>query len=124
MHLLQRAVDRGINLQTQTPVLSISETFSLEGYYTVSTTRGSLLAKTIIFGTNAYTSSLLPQYSSKIVPVRGICTRINIPEGMIAPYLPNTTSVRHAPGHYDYQIPRLDGSIIVGGARHTFMHDL
>lgn len=124
MHLLQRAVDRGVNLQTNTPVISISETPSKAGYYTISTRRGTLLAKKVVFATNAYTSSLLPSYSQKIVPVRGICTRITCPHGEIPPYLPNSTSVRYGPGWYDYQIPRLDGSIIVGGARHKFMHDL
>lgn len=124
MHLLQRAVDRGVNLQTNTPVLSISDTPSSSGYYTITTSRGTMLAKKVVFATNAYTSSLLPQYNNRIVPVRGICTRISIPEGTTAPYLPNTHSVRYGPGHYDYQIPRMDGSIIVGGARHKFMHDL
>ncbi|KAH7393270.1 FAD dependent oxidoreductase [Cadophora sp. MPI-SDFR-AT-0126] len=123
MHLLQRAVDRGVNLQTNTPVLSISENPSEDGYYSVKTQRGILLAKTIVLATNAYTSSLAPEYSSRIIPVRGICTRINVPEGTTAPYLPNTHSVRHGPGLYDYQIPRMDGSIIVGGGRKTFWDD-
>lgn len=122
MHLLQRAVDRGVNLQTKTPVLSVSDTPSKEGYYTITTSRGPLLAKKIVFATNAYTSSILPSYDQKIVPVRGICSRIITPT--TPPYLPNTTSVRYGPGFYDYQIPRLDGSIIVGGARHKFLHDL
>ena len=123
MHLLQRAVDRGVNLQTNTPVLSISEIPSQDGYYAVKTQRGILQAKTVILATNAYTSSLVPEYSSRIIPVRGICTRISVPEGTTAPYLPNTHSVRHGPGLYDYQIPRMDGSIIVGGGRKTFWND-
>lgn len=124
MHLLQRAVDRGVNLQTKTPVLSVSNAPSKEGCYTITTPRGTLLAKKIVFATNGYTSSILPSYDQKIVPVRGICTRIKCPDGTTPPYLPNSTSVRYGPGLYDYQIPRLDGSIIVGGARHTFLHDL
>ncbi|KAI9052251.1 hypothetical protein LZ554_003608 [Drepanopeziza brunnea f. sp. 'monogermtubi'] len=124
MHLLQRAVDRGVNLQTKTAVLNISDSSSEDGYYSIKTQRGTILAKTIVLATNAYTSSLAPEYSSKIVPSRGICTRIKTPEGTTVPYLPNTHSVRHGPGLYDYQIPRTDGSIIVGGARHTFSEDL
>ncbi|KAE8446105.1 hypothetical protein EG329_012476 [Mollisiaceae sp. DMI_Dod_QoI] len=124
MHLLQRAVNRGVNLQTNTPVLSVSETASKEGYQTIVTARGTLLAKKIVFAMNGYTASVLPSYDQKIVPVRGICTRITCPAGIVPPYLPNSTSVRYRPGFYDYQIPRLDGSIIVGGARHTFLHDL
>ncbi|KAF8865904.1 DAO-domain-containing protein [Acephala macrosclerotiorum] len=124
MHLLQRAVDRGVNLQTKTPILSVSDEPSKEGYYNITTPRGSLLAKKIVFATNGYTASVLSSYYQKIVPVRGICTRIKCPDGTTPPYLPNSTSVRYGPGFYDYQIPRLDGSIIVGGARHTFLHDL
>lgn len=124
MHLLQRAVDRGVNLQTNTPVLSSSDEPSKEGYYTISTSRGPLLAKNVVFATNGYTCSLLPAYSQKIVPVRGICTRITCPPDTTTPYLPVTTSIRYGPRFYDYQIPRLDGSIIVGGGRHRFLNDL
>lgn len=90
MHLLQRAVDQGVNLQTNTPVLSISDTPSKAGYYSVSTPRGTLLARKIVFATNAYTSSLLPSFQQKIVPVRGICTRITCPPDTTPPFLPNT----------------------------------
>lgn len=124
MHLLQQAVNKGVNLQTHTPVLSISPTTSPDNYYTLLTPRGPLLAKTVILATNAYTSSLAPQYTSKIIPCRGICTRITAPSSQTPPYLPTTHNIRYGPGLYDYQIPRPDGSIIVGGGRHTFMHDL
>ncbi|KAL4985439.1 FAD dependent oxidoreductase-domain-containing protein [Aspergillus falconensis] len=132
MHLLQKAVDKGVNLQTHTPVVSISPTESGAGY-TLQTPRGVLRAKKLIFATNGYTSSLLPQYKEAIVPVRGTCSRIIVPQSTSSKPRPNQTlppklrasyMIRHNAVNYDYLIPRSDGSIIVGGARPAFIHDL
>lgn len=87
----------------------------------VTTRRGSVLTKKLILATNAYTSSLLPEFSSKIIPVRGICSRITAPN---APLLSNSYILRIAPGEYDYLIPKTDGSIIVGGARRDYYSNL
>ncbi|GAB7351047.1 hypothetical protein MBLNU459_g1529t1 [Dothideomycetes sp. NU459] len=124
MHLLKLVVGKGVNLQTHTPVLRVSEKPDADGRWLLSTSRGHVKARRIVFATNAYTSSLLPDYKDKIVPVRGICSRIVVPEGTTIPYLPYTHSVRYGPGLYDYQIPRPDGSIVVGGARQRFWHKL
>lgn len=123
MHLLKGAVAKGANLQTHTPVTSVAETASADGRWQVNTARGSIRAKKILYATNAYTPHLAPQFQNKIVPVRGICSRIVVPRGRKAPFLPNTYSIRHGPGLYDYLIPRNDGSIIVGGAKSHFWHD-
>lgn len=74
--------------------------------------------------TNAYTSALVPQYEGKIVPVRGTCSRIAVPPGSSAPRLKSTYTLRWGGWDYDYLIPRGDGSIVVGGARKAFIHDL
>ncbi|KAL1863349.1 hypothetical protein Plec18167_008211 [Paecilomyces lecythidis] len=126
IHLLRIALSRGVNLQTHTPVSKISETPDpFTNRWTVTTSsRGSIKAKKVIFATNAYTSALLPQYKGKIVPVRGICSRIVTPENKLSPYLPNTYSLRWSPTIYDYLIPRPDGSIVVGGARADYLSDL
>jgi glycine/D-amino acid oxidase-like deaminating enzyme len=126
MHLLQLAVDRGVNLQTNTPVGEVSTAPDpTTGRWTVITqSRGSIRAKQIVFATNAYTAALAPQYQGKIVPVRGICSRIVTPaDRPPAPYLPNTYSLRWSPALYDYLVPRPDGSIIVGGARRDYLSD-
>lgn len=95
------------------------------GRWTVTTSsRGSIKAKKAIFATNAYTSALLPQYKGKIVPVRGMCSRIMTPKDKPSPYLPNTYSLRWSPTIFDYLIPRPDGSIIVGGARAEYLPEL
>lgn len=61
-----------LNLQTGTPVLSLSPpSSSTETSWTVMTSRGTVLATHVLLATNGYTSHLLPQLSSVIVPVRG-----------------------------------------------------
>ncbi|KAL3260504.1 hypothetical protein ABHI18_004531 [Aspergillus niger] len=123
MHLLQGVVNRGANLQTMTPVTSIDESPLPDGRWAVHTERGDIKAKKVLLATNAYTSHLAPQFKNHIVPVRGICSRIVVPEGKVAPFLPQTYSIRYGPSMYDYLIPRPDGSIVVGGAKARFWTD-
>lgn len=94
MHLLALAVARGVNLQTHTPVTSVSEDQDGAGRWTVSTPRGRLRAKQLVYCTNAYTAGVAPQYRDKIIPVKGICARLAVPRGLPKPHLPNTYSVR------------------------------
>ena len=124
MHLLDLLVGKGVILQTHTPMTEISDSTNRDGYWVVQTERGSISAKTVVFASNAYTSGILPQYKGKIVPCRGICSRITTPPGKHAPHLSNTYIIRSGEGIYDYLIRRPDGSIVVGGARQTFMSDL
>ncbi|OJD35972.1 fad dependent oxidoreductase superfamily protein [Diplodia corticola] len=123
MHLLGLAVGRGANLQTHTPVTSVAEARDDEGWWSVDTPRGRLRARQVVFCTNAYTAGVAPQYRDKIIPVKGICSRLSVPPGAAVPHLPNTYSLRYAPGIYDYQITRPDGSIVIGGAKQWFWHD-
>ncbi|KAJ5645936.1 hypothetical protein N7490_002308 [Penicillium lividum] len=123
LHLLENVVSQGINLQTCTPVTKITESTPPSSHrWKVETSRGTIAAKVIVFATNAYTSSLAPQYNGSIVPVRGTCSRIVTP-GSTGPHLTNTYTLRWNGWNYDYLIPRRDGSIIVGGARPTFIDD-
>jgi glycine/D-amino acid oxidase-like deaminating enzyme len=123
MHLLKGVIQKGANLQTYTPVTHISDHQLADGRWLVTTPRGTIKAKKVLLATNAYTSSIAPQFKDHIIPVRGICSRIVVPEGGVAPFLPQTYSIRHGPGMYDYLIPRNDGSIIVGGAKPPFWAD-
>ncbi|KAJ0375455.1 hypothetical protein COL26b_006336 [Colletotrichum chrysophilum] len=123
MHFLKGVVQKGANLQTHTPVTHISENPLLDGRWEVSTARGSIKAKKVLLATNGYTSHLAPEFKNHIVPVRGICSRIVVPQGKTAPFMSQTYSIRHGPSMYDYLIPRNDGSIIVGGAKPTFWTD-
>ncbi|KAJ5113135.1 hypothetical protein N7456_001669 [Penicillium angulare] len=126
LHILENAVSQGINLQTHTPVSKVSESTHSDSPYrwrVETSSRGAVAAKVVVFATNAYTSTLAPQYQGKIVPVRGTCSRIVVPPGSQAPRLTNTYTLRLNAWDYDYLIPRGDGSIVVGGARSSFIHD-
>jgi glycine/D-amino acid oxidase-like deaminating enzyme len=123
LHLLKLAISQGVNLQTHTPVERVSSTRDDRGYWTVTTPRGSILAKTIVYASNAYTSAILPEYKNAIIPVRGVCSRIVTPTGK-SPHLSNSYIIRLNSSEYDYLIPRSDGSIIVGGARSAYIRDL
>lgn len=123
MHLLKGVVEKGANLQTHTPVTKVSEKPLADGRWLVTTERGSIKTKKVLFATNAYTSKIAPEFKDHIIPVRGICSRIVVPDGKVAPFLPQTYSIRHGPDMYDYLIPRNDGSIIVGGAKPNFWSD-
>jgi glycine/D-amino acid oxidase-like deaminating enzyme len=122
-HLLERVVARGVNLQTNTPVSSITPAHNhLETpTWTVNTTRGSLKCTTVIHGTNGYSSALVPELAGKIVPVKGMVARLVPNDG---PRLTESYMMRFSDYEYDYLIPRPDGSIIVGGGRRDYYKDL
>lgn len=120
MHLLGLAVTKGLNLQTHTPVTHVDSTPDAGGRYAVTTPRGTVAAKKIVFASNGFTAGILPEYAQKIVPCRLLCSRIVTPDVSKTPYLNNTYSLqRSGHGMYDYLVPRGDGSIIVGGAKST-----
>ncbi|KNB09434.1 hypothetical protein FOXG_10012 [Fusarium oxysporum f. sp. lycopersici 4287] len=121
-HMFSEAIRQGINLQTNTPVTSVSETQDATGQWILNTNRGEVRARKVVFATNAYTGSLLPEYKSKIIPYRAVCSRIKTPGPH--PLLNNTYALRFSDWNFDYLIPRLDGSIIVGGARDAYIRSV
>lgn len=71
--LLRLCIDRfPLNLQTNTLALSVSP--SGDGEWIVETERGSVKTPKVVFATNAYTPALLPEFTGKIVPLRGQCS--------------------------------------------------
>ncbi|KAJ5912178.1 uncharacterized protein N7473_001481 [Penicillium subrubescens] len=127
LHLLEKVVSQGVNLQTHTPVSKITKSTNesaSSSHWQVETPRGTITAQKVILATNAYTSALAPQYQNKIIPVRGTCCRIAVPPASTVPRLTCTYTLRWNGWDYDYLIPRADRSIVVGGARTAFIHDL
>lgn len=117
-HLLRRCLEWHANLQTYTPVLSMSR--ETDGRWVLDTPRGQIAASKVIVATNGYT--LLPELAGKITPARGIACRISVPaSGKPAPHLNNSYSIRYGPREYDYLISRTDGSIVVGGAKQAVL---
>ncbi|KFY18620.1 hypothetical protein V493_08466 [Pseudogymnoascus sp. VKM F-4281 (FW-2241)] len=107
-----------VNLQTYTPATSFTP--DPNGGYIVTTPRGKIHANKVIHASNGYVSGLLPEYAHNIIPCKGICCRITVPEGSTAPHLNDSYINRTADGTLTYLIPRSDGSIIAGGAASRF----
>lgn len=122
LQLFAKLLRRGLQAYANTPVLQLSPEKDANGNWTVRTSKGEIKARKVVFCMNGYSASVLPQYTNKIVPVRGVCSHIVSPKGSQTPHLPNTYSLRFGGANYDYLIPRADGSIVVGGARQTFLH--
>ncbi|KAK6063996.1 FAD dependent oxidoreductase [Seiridium cupressi] len=117
MGLLERAVQKGLNLQTNTPVLEVSESADQEGYWNLSTPRGDTKARQVIFATNAYTGGILPQYKDDIVPVRGLMGRVvPMPKPSFSTQILHSSATKYLGFEYDYHAIQPDGSLVVGGA--------
>ncbi|KAF9693084.1 hypothetical protein EKO04_008954 [Ascochyta lentis] len=118
-HLLKRLVAEGrLNLQTHTSAIAVCE--GDPSHWNVQTNRGIVKTKKVIFANNAYAAGLLPEYKESIVPCKGICCHITVPEGKTAPHLPNSYIERSEDNVLSYLIPRPDGTIIVGGSSRLF----
>lgn len=115
--VLKLCLEKGLNLQTNTPALTLAQTPS--GLRTVKTPRGRIATPNIILATNGYTPHLLPQTQGMIVPLRGqVCARR---PGLMMPQtgLQTTYSFIYEEG-YEYMISRPPGSInegdiVIGG---------
>jgi glycine/D-amino acid oxidase-like deaminating enzyme len=117
--LLATIVETGsVTLHTNTPVVCLIPYSS--GGYLVETPRGDIRARKVIHATNAYISSLLPEYRASVVPCKGICCHISLPEGSEPPPIKYSYIIRDKESVLDYLIPRADGGIIVGGASKNF----
>lgn len=86
----------------------------------IETSRGIMRAGKVIYANNGYTSGLLPEYEKNIIPCKGICCRLTVPEGATAPLLNDSYINRTKDNTLSYLIPRPDGSIVVGGAAAVF----
>ena len=100
LHLLRRVIDQGVNLQTHTLVQCVSHEPDDEDHWTISTPRGSVKAKKVVYASNGYTAGILPELHDKIVPVRGICCHIVSPKPH-APLLSNSYVLRFNDWEYD-----------------------
>ncbi|CZR67121.1 related to oxidoreductase [Phialocephala subalpina] len=107
-----------VNIQTYTPVTKVSP--DPKGGFIISTHRGTTHAKQVVYANNAYVAGLLPEYNKAIVPCKGTCSHITVPVGKRAPQLTNSYIIREEDSTLSYLIPRIDGSIVVGGANSKY----
>ena len=118
--ILKSALDKGLNLQTNTLVKSVERRFRRkDGEWTVSTERGNMSAKNVVVATNGYTAKIIPVFQGIIVPLRGQITAQRPGTGLPSEGLPATYTFIYGEG-YEYMITRppgtkFEGDIIIGG---------
>lgn len=115
--VLELCLERGLNLQTNTPAQGLEKLG--DGRWKVRTSRGDIIAKKLVLATNGYTAHLLPQFRGVIVPLRGQVTAQRPGRNMPAAGLPTTYSFIYE-GGFEYMIPRprgsrFEGDIVIGG---------
>ncbi|KAJ7812395.1 FAD dependent oxidoreductase [Mycena olivaceomarginata] len=109
LHLLMLCVEKhGMNLQTRTPRRRVARG---DG------SRGGGDGETVVYATNAYTATLLPEFVGHIWPFKGQCAAVVPPEAYAGPNMFRET-YGLAPGDYLIQRPT-DGVIIFGGQRRS-----
>ncbi|MCJ1293266.1 hypothetical protein MMC34_004820 [Xylographa carneopallida] len=108
--VLRLALEKGLNLQTGTPALSMKAS---EKGWVVDTSRGVMTAEMVILATNGYTAHLYPALQGVIVPLRGHMTAQRPGTRMPREGLATTYSFIYADG-YEYMIPRPQGSTFAG----------
>ncbi|PWY64965.1 FAD dependent oxidoreductase superfamily [Aspergillus sclerotioniger CBS 115572] len=112
LHILKSSLATGkLNLQTFTTATAIKP--STEGGYSIETPAAQ-------FTPAPSSTPTMPTSPKNIIPCKGICCRITVPEGTTAPLLNNSYINRTEDNTLSYLIPRPDGSIIVGGASSKF----
>ena len=121
--LIKAALRKGLNLQTNTMVNSVSEEASEDGFFTIETSRGAIKARKVLFATNGYTGGILPLYKDKIIPWRGTNSSTVATGSIQAPFLADTYNNTYSRGFTDYINPRADGVAIAGGGQSQYYHD-
>lgn len=122
-----------LNLQTNTPVLSLSKSDASPSSWDVHTVRGIISTRYVLFATNAYTSHLLPKFHNLIVPVRGEMSALTPPEILLRKPLQHTYSFIGTMGQDkvqdDYLVQRPvssaigeGGQLMYGGGRTIAKH--
>ncbi|KAL8644100.1 MAG: hypothetical protein Q9226_007934 [Calogaya cf. arnoldii] len=111
--ILELALMKGLNLQTETPALGISRSSGDQSHWTVKTQRGSIEAERVIMATNGYTAYLYPPVKGIIVPLRGTVAAQRPGSRMPKEGLRTTYSFIYGNG-YEYMIFRPPGSTYAG----------
>lgn len=125
--VLRLCVERGLNLQTGTPVTGLGRVSAsaaaaavVNGRWEVRTERGVVRAGRVVLATNGYTAAVWPRFQGVVVPLRGQITAHRPGRGMPAGgCLDRTYSFIYERG-YEYMISQPEGSrfpgdIIMGG---------
>ncbi|KAL8736249.1 MAG: hypothetical protein Q9166_000404 [cf. Caloplaca sp. 2 TL-2023] len=117
--VLELALEKGLNLQTETPALEVNRSGGDRKGYLVETPRGSIWAERVIMATNGYTAYLYPPARGIIVPLRGTVAAQRPGSGISKEGLKTTYSFIYSNG-YEYMIFRpakskFAGDLVIGG---------
>ncbi|KAJ7633405.1 FAD dependent oxidoreductase [Mycena polygramma] len=125
-HLLTLCVERhALNLQTHTPVRSVLPRPGGGGGagWQVETDRGAVETGKVVYATNAFTATLLPEFVGRIWPFKGQCSLVVPAKAYAGRGMLTSTCAQHLAegsrgiqGEYLIQRPK-DGLIVFGGAR-------
>ncbi|KAJ7613167.1 FAD dependent oxidoreductase [Roridomyces roridus] len=121
IHLLSLCIEKhGLNLQTHTPVRAVSS--NSDGSWSVQTDRGVVRTDKVVYATNAFTATLLPEFLGHIWPFKGQCSVVVPPKAFSGTnMLQQTYGLVYEEDtalRADYMIQRQkDGLIIFGGRR-------
>lgn len=120
--VLKLALEKGLNLQTETPALKLVKHDANKAdniRWTVQTPRGSIHAEKVLLATNGFTAYLYPSLQRIIIPWRGHVTAQRPGKGISQTVHPGTYSFIHQKG-YEYMIfrpmgSRFGGDLVLGG---------
>ncbi|KAJ6594671.1 FAD dependent oxidoreductase [Mycena capillaripes] len=121
LHLLTLCIERhGLNLQTHTPVRKVVPIpgADVKGGWRVETDRGAVETGKVVYATNAFTATLLPEFLGHIWPFKGQCSVVVPPKAYVGDKMFSTTYGLAHGDTAEYLIQRRnDGLIIFGGGR-------
>ncbi|KAJ7076685.1 DAO-domain-containing protein [Mycena belliarum] len=118
-HIMKICLAQGLNLQTWTPVTSVTASPNTPGRWDVNTERGTITTPTVVFATNAYTSAILPAFAKFIQPTAHMCNKVVPPRTFAGGRaLQNSYGVLAASGGLYSINPRCsaDGVVLFGGS--------
>ena len=111
--VLDRAIKKGLNLQTETPAMQIVNLDGEQVNWAVETLRGTVRAKILVLANNGYAANLYPALQGVIVPLRGHMTAQRPGSLIRKTGLSTTYSFIYEDG-YEYMVPRPHGSTFAG----------
>ncbi|KAF7376751.1 Fad dependent oxidoreductase [Mycena sanguinolenta] len=135
LHLLTLCIEKyGMNLQTHTPVRRVVSGAGIR--WRVETDRGVVETEKVVYATNAFTATLLPEFLGHIYPFKGQCSAVVPPKAYAGKEMfRQTYGLAYSDYHRrdmqaygdnklkapatmaDYLIQRPDGIVIFGGQR-------
>ncbi|KAG2188672.1 hypothetical protein INT44_003811 [Umbelopsis vinacea] len=105
---LARSVQDWCKLFTFCPAEEVTKTGDL---FTVHTKLGKIKAKKVVYATNAWTKTILPQFSGRVTAVRNQVLQFRAPENVKWNYCMSSND------GYEYMSQRPNGDIVLGGMR-------